>query len=111
MLAPDFVYTNANGAVMGKRAYLRAYVLNPSVVWRSQKLRNVRVRVSGDTAVLTAGVHDVARFGDHDLDANHRTTQVYVRRKGCWQYLAGHTSNPGGNPQENASVGTARHRA
>jgi ketosteroid isomerase-like protein len=93
LLSPDFVYTNADGTVFKKRDYIQVYVLDPSVRWRSQTLTNVRVHVSGNAAVLIAKVHDEAMFGDHALDADFRTTQVYVQREGHWQYCAGHTSN------------------
>lgn len=93
LLSPEFVYTNADGAVFKKHDYLQAYVFDPSVSWLGQDLTDVHVHASGDVAVLVAKVHDVAKFGDQDLDADFRTTQVYVRRHGEWQYLAGHTSN------------------
>lgn len=96
LLSPDFVYTNANGAVFRKHDYIQAYVLDPSVSWRSQKMTNVRVQVSGGAAVLIAKVHNEAKFGDSNLDAEYRTTQVYVLRDGRWQYVAGHTSNLNG---------------
>jgi ketosteroid isomerase-like protein len=93
MLSPRFVYTNSAGDVFGKEEYLRAYVLDPSVVWHRQELNDVRVEVVGDAAVLTGTVHDEARFGEFELNARFQTTQTYVRHDDAWHYLAGHTSS------------------
>lgn len=92
LLATDFVYTCADGKVLGKREYVQAYVSNPSVVWTSQNIKNYRVHTFGNTAVLTALVHDNVRIGDRVIDADFQTTQVYVQRGGRWHYVVGHAS-------------------
>jgi ketosteroid isomerase-like protein len=91
ILAPAFVYTNASGEMTDKAAYLRR-MTNPSVKWISQDLSDVQVRLSGDTAVLTAAVHDRASFDGQPLDAKFRSTFVYVRNPSGWHCVAGHTS-------------------
>ena len=92
LLADDFQYTNALGRLLDRRAYISTYALDPSVVWVSQTLSDIRATRAGDAAVLTAITHDIARFGAHALDAKFRTTQVYRRIADGWVYLAGHTS-------------------
>jgi hypothetical protein len=94
LLSSDFVYTNSSGIVMGKREYIEAYVLAPSVSWKRQNLTAEHVTIVGDTAIVVGRVRDEARFGDFTLDAEFRTTQVYRRTDGSWRYLAGHTSSP-----------------
>jgi len=42
---------------------------------------------------LTGRIHDRARFGDHELDANFRTTFVFVKTPRGWRCVAGHTSS------------------
>jgi hypothetical protein len=79
---------------MGKREYIEAYVLAPSVSWKRQNLTAEHVTIVGDTAIVVGRVRDEARFGDFTLDAEFRTTQVYRRTDGSWRYLAGHTSSP-----------------
>ncbi len=91
ILAPQFVYTNASGVLTDKQAYL-ARVGTPRVQWISQELSDVQVRVVGDTAVLTAAVHDRATFDGEPLDARFRSTFVYVRSASGWICVAGHTS-------------------
>ncbi len=43
-----------------------------------------RVRVHGDTAVLTARVLNTAHHGGNRYDADEWTTDVFVRRDGRW---------------------------
>ena len=93
LLAPGFAYTNAAGKVFDRDSYILTYALDESVSWASQKFSEVCVAFSGETALLTAIIHDVARFGEYRLDARFRTTQIYRRSANGWIYLAGHTSN------------------
>jgi hypothetical protein len=94
LLDPAFQYTNASGKVFDRDAYIRTYALDTGVVWSAQTLSDVSLTQCDAIAVLTAVTHDVAQFGDYRLDASFRTTQVYRRSAGTWQYLAGHTSSP-----------------
>lgn len=92
LLRADFVYTNASGKVFDRAAYIRSYATDRSVEWVSQTLSDVCIRFASDTAVLTASMHDVARFGDYALNTKFRTTQIYRRISSDWIYIAGHTS-------------------
>jgi hypothetical protein len=91
ILAPEFIYTNASGQVLDKATYLARYVEPPEVQWLLQELDHVQVRVFGDAAVLTCRVHDVARFGEHRLDAHFQSTYLYVNTAAGWQCVAGQT--------------------
>jgi hypothetical protein len=90
MLMENFVYTNSSGRVLRKQDYIQVVI---SATWISQQLSGVSVRVFGNTAVLTGKVHDVADFDGFELNADFRTTQVYVQTEGGWMYAAGHTSS------------------
>jgi hypothetical protein len=89
MLMENFVYTNSSGRVLRKQDYIQVVI---AATWISQQLSGVSVRVFGNTAVLTGKVHDVADFDGFELNADFRTTQVYVQTEGGWMYAAGHTS-------------------
>jgi hypothetical protein len=49
-----------------------------------------RVKVYGDTAVLTARVTNTAHFGGQQFDADEWTTDVLVRRDGKWLCVLSH---------------------
>jgi ketosteroid isomerase-like protein len=95
ILATEFIYTNASGAVLDKEAYLSRYVRDPNVKWLSQDIDDIAVRVFGDSAVVTCRVKDRADFDGQVLDAAFRSTYVYVRNAARWQCVAGHTGPAG----------------
>lgn len=49
-----------------------------------------RIRVYGDTAVLTARVTNTAFYRDQRFDADEWTTDVFVRRDGRWRCVLSH---------------------
>jgi ketosteroid isomerase-like protein len=49
-----------------------------------------RVRVWGDTAVLTARVTNTAHYAGEQFDADEWTTDVFVRRDGRWVCVLSH---------------------
>jgi ketosteroid isomerase-like protein len=93
ILAEGFIYTNASGEVLDRAQYLERYVRSPSVRWHAQELEDVAVHRFGETALLTARVHDRATFGTQELDAWFRSTFVYVKTANGWQCVAGHSSS------------------
>jgi ketosteroid isomerase-like protein len=92
LMHPEMVYVSADGNVLSRDEYLARYVLPDEVRWISQTIDEPRVAHSGDTAVATFLVHDVARAGEYELDDTFRSTQTWVRGDGGWRCLAAHTS-------------------
>jgi uncharacterized protein (TIGR02246 family) len=68
-------------------AYVRSGALGHS---RMEGVGERRVRVYGDTAVLTVRVVSTAQFGGEDIDADEWTTDVFVRRDGTWRCALTH---------------------
>ncbi|WP_237451143.1 nuclear transport factor 2 family protein [Rhodococcus rhodochrous] len=60
----------------------------------------IRVRVYGDTAILTARVTNTAHFAGEQFDADEWTTDVLVRRGGKWRCVLTHTTPAGSNTSE-----------
>ncbi|MEU5841572.1 nuclear transport factor 2 family protein [Rhodococcus sp. NPDC047139] len=54
---------------------------------------DIRVRVYGDTATLTARVTNSAHFAQQRFDADEWTTDVLVRRDGKWQCVLTQTTS------------------
>ena len=61
---------------------------------------DTRVRVWGDTAILTARILNTAHFRGERFDADEWTTDVFVRRDGRWRCALSHYSarTPGSSP-------------
>jgi ketosteroid isomerase-like protein len=49
-----------------------------------------RIRVYGDTALLTARVINTAHFGGQQFDADEWATDVFVKRDGKWLCVLSH---------------------
>jgi ketosteroid isomerase-like protein len=99
MLADDYVHTNANGGVLDKTRWL-AFAKNRHEDLKSEKVRidtyrndDLRVRVYGNTAVVT-GLNTTIGYRDgKEWKLNLRITNVWVKRHGRWQRVAFHDSN------------------
>ena len=62
---------------------------------------DTRVRVLGDTAILTARITNTAFYRGERTDADEWTTDVFVRRDGRWLCTLTHytrVTEPGGQP-------------
>ncbi len=51
---------------------------------------DARIKVYGDTAVLTARVVNTANFGGQQFDADEWTSDVFVKREGQWLCVLSH---------------------
>ncbi|MFD9846376.1 nuclear transport factor 2 family protein [Streptomyces parvus] len=49
-----------------------------------------RVRVHGETALVTARITNTAHYGGQRFDADEWTTDVFVRRDGHWRCVLSH---------------------
>ena len=90
LLHPDLRWTLPSGEVRDLERYVAGNTAG-ALVWRDQTMSDVDVVVVGDTAVLTALVHDeyerAGVAGAHDV----RLTLTWVREDGAWRVLAGHS--------------------
>jgi ketosteroid isomerase-like protein len=99
LLADDYVHTNANSGVLDKTRWL-AFAKTRHEDLKSGKVsivtyRNddIRIRVYGNTAVVT-GLNTTIGFRDgKEWKMNLRFTNVWVKREDRWQRVAFHDSN------------------
>lgn len=92
LLHPNFVYVDASGQVLDREQYFDLYVRPEEVQWASQVIDAPVLADGGTVAVLTCLVHDVAHFGNQNLDETFRSTFTWIQTDRGWQCLAGHTS-------------------
>ncbi len=50
----------------------------------------MKVQVHGDAAVVTYRSTDKGSYKGNDLSGQYRWTDVFVKRNGRWQAIAGH---------------------
>ncbi len=88
ILADDYVFIGPNGQTHTKTAIRN---LNwPE--YRRVNLDEVRVRVYGEAAVLTARLVIHGRTANGDVTGTYRHTRVYVRQRGQWRAVSGQST-------------------
>jgi ketosteroid isomerase-like protein len=58
----------------------------------SLELDNIKVRIFGDTAVVTMGQTEKSRHGDADFSGHYLFTDVWAKKNGAWIAVASHGS-------------------
>jgi uncharacterized protein (TIGR02246 family) len=91
VLADDYTTTNVNGLTRTK-AQLIKDIKSGVAKTESLKLDNVKVRVYGDTAVLTAERRARSSLRGTDTSGHQRMLRVFVKRQGRWQPVAMQTT-------------------
>lgn len=87
IFAEDFTFTNPFGEVMTKEQ--RIGEIKPGgVQFDSYTVDDVKVRVYGDTAVVTNRATLSGKRGDQVLAGQYRVTSVFVKKGGNWQVVA-----------------------
>ena len=88
LFAADYTYTPGNGNIMGREDHM-SFTKSGAVEVKSLRSEDVRVRVYGDTAVVTGlWVSVDRRVGKEFAERKIRYLLVYVRRDGRWQIVA-----------------------
>jgi ketosteroid isomerase-like protein len=89
IFADDAVVITPDGSAQTK-AQLIADVKSGDLVVESSEISDMKVRAYGDTAVVTYVTTDKGKFKGQDISGRYRWTDVFVRRAGTWQVVAGH---------------------
>jgi ketosteroid isomerase-like protein len=87
LLADDYLGINPNGTLETKADAL-AQQRSGTVKISSIAPDNVKIRVYGDTAVVTSQVDLEGRDGDRDISGRYHYTRVYSRRDGEWKVVS-----------------------
>ena len=87
LLADDYLGINPDGTLETKADAL-AQQRSGTMKIASIDPDNVKVRVYGDTAVVTSRVDVVGHDGDRDISGRYHYTHVYSRRSGDWKIVS-----------------------
>jgi ketosteroid isomerase-like protein len=91
-LGDDWVITYSDGTLVTKPMAL-ADLKEGALRIESFRLDDLKVRVYGDTAVVTGLITEKSKFRDKNTSGVRRFTDVFVKRDGRWQAIASHESN------------------
>ncbi len=87
IMADDFIFTAADGKVSDKKGEIEGVRTRP-LTFESGKSDDVRVRVYGNTAVVTGRFTAKGKNDGRDITFIERYTAVFVKRGGRWQMVA-----------------------
>lgn len=93
LLADDFVITIEDGNVYSKAGYI-SHSADSSVHVEVAELSELKVRMHGDTAVITGAYHEVGESKGKRYEYHDRLTDVWMKNGGHWQVIASHYSVP-----------------
>ena len=90
-MAEDWVIVGQNG-VTRKRDFLPLVASGELTHERMDLVGEARIKVYGDTAVLTARVTNNGHFRGGAFSADEWTTDVFLRREGRWLCVLSHVT-------------------
>ena len=91
--ADEFIFTDSAGGVTTKAEDV-ASLDKPAGDFKlvSYDVDDMKVRVYGNTAVVTGRTTTKLQSKDREVVSRSRFTDVFVKRDGRWQLVAGHSS-------------------
>ena len=91
--ADEFIFTDSAGGLTTKADDI-ASLDKPAGEFKlvSYDVDDMKVRVYGDTAVVTGRTTTKLQSQDREVINRSRFTDVFVKRDGRWQLVAGHSS-------------------
>ncbi len=90
--AEDFIGVSASGTVATKQDRLREFTQEGDVGFDAITSTDRRVRVYGDTAILTGTTTITGQRRGQPFAGTYRYTHVFVRRDDRWQAASAHMS-------------------
>jgi ketosteroid isomerase-like protein len=93
LLAEDFVITVEDGNTYSKTGYI-SHSAEPSVQVEVAEMSDLKVRMHGNTAVVTGSYHERGKSDGKPYEYHDRLTDVWMKVGGKWQVVASHYSVP-----------------
>ena len=93
LLAEDFVITIEDGNVYSKAGYI-SHTADSSVHVEVAEISDLKVRMHGDTAIVTGAYHEKGTANGKPYEYHDRLTDVWMKTAGKWQVIASHYSVP-----------------
>ncbi|MGI9074983.1 MAG: nuclear transport factor 2 family protein [Bryobacteraceae bacterium] len=87
MFADDYIFVLPDSTVVTKAEFIKD-LESRDLVWESVSGRDMRVRVYGNTAVVTGQFFGKGRYKRTALDERQLFTSVWIKRDGRWQAIS-----------------------
>lgn len=83
-LADDWIIVDPDGGIIDKARFL-SVIKSGTLTHEAMDSQEVRVRVYGTTAIVTALTSSKAKYMGQEFSTRERATDVFVKRDGKWQ--------------------------
>ncbi|HXJ90618.1 MAG TPA: nuclear transport factor 2 family protein [Candidatus Binatia bacterium] len=93
VLDDDFVITFEDGSTYSKTGYL-SYSASSSTHIALAEIPEMKVRVHGQTAVVTGVYHEKGVDNQRAYDYRDRFTDIWMKKAGRWRLIAAHYAVP-----------------
>ena len=93
LLDEDFVITFEDGGIYGKTGYI-SFSATTTIHVDLAEMTDVKVRMHGNTAILTGVYHEKGKDKDGPYDFHDRFTDVWMKVGGKWRLIASHYAIP-----------------
>lgn len=88
-IADEWIIIDPNGEIVDRARFLEV-IKSGALTHDMMESEDFRVRVYGDSAVVTALTSTRGKFMGQDFSTQERATDVFVRRDGRWQCVVSH---------------------
>jgi ketosteroid isomerase-like protein len=86
--ANDLIFTDATGAVTSKAEEIQS-IKSGEVKFASIKMTDTHVQGYGNVGVVTGSLAEKAQYKNSDISGMYRFTDVWAKRNGKWEHVAG----------------------
>jgi ketosteroid isomerase-like protein len=89
LLTDDWIIVDPDGGII-ERARFLAVIQSGALTHEMMESDDMRVRIYGNTAIVTALTTTNGRFNGHAFTTQERATDVFVQENGRWQCALSH---------------------
>jgi ketosteroid isomerase-like protein len=89
IVSDDWIIIDPNGDIVDRTRFFEV-IKSGGLTHDMMESENFRVRVYGDSAVVTAITRTKGKFVGREFSTQERATDVFVKREGRWQCVLTH---------------------
>ena len=93
LLSDDFIITIEDGSTFSKAGYI-ARCGNPNIQVQLSEMSDLKVRMHGNTAVVTGAYHERGLDQGKPYEFRDRFTDIWMNLDSRWQVVASHYAMP-----------------
>ena len=89
LVANDWIIIDPNGEIVDRTRFFEV-IKSGALIHEMMESDDFRVRIYGDTAVVTAVTRTKGKFMGQEFSTQERATDVFMKRDGQWQCVLTH---------------------